>query len=201
MFTERKITQFQQTVSELPDTPALSASALKARFDACPEELRTALNGVCDDGKVLEERIDAYRAQTFAGEITETMLAAPLAGKINEKADQSALEAAQVGLSEAIAAKCRLICGSYTGNGEASQTIELGIQPKALFVYPAKSQTIDYTGSSFYSGLIFPDAPVVYNDTQTVLEMTASGFTAYYNSNRYIYLNRSDCVFRYLAFV
>ena len=69
MFSERKIESFEQRVSDLPDTPALSAAALKARFDACPEELRAALNGVCDDGKALEDRINAYRAQTFAGEI------------------------------------------------------------------------------------------------------------------------------------
>lgn len=51
MFSERKIESFEQRVSDLPDTPALSAAALKARFDACPEELRAALNGVCDDGQ------------------------------------------------------------------------------------------------------------------------------------------------------
>lgn len=205
MFTERKITQFQHPVADLADTPALSAAELKARFDACPEELRAALNGVCDDGAVLEERINAYRAQTFAGEITESMLDTPLTAKINGKADQSALEAAQTGLSEAIAAKCTLICGSYTGNGEASQTIELGVQPKAVFVYPAASQMVDYTGESFYSGLAFPDAPVVYTpynkDPLPVFVITENGFTAYYVNNYHVYLNLSGSVFRYLAFV
>lgn len=204
MFTERKITQFQHPVADLADTPALSAAELKARFDACPEELRAALNGVCDDGAVLEERMNAYRAQTFAGEITESMLDTPLTAKINEKADQSALEAAQTGLSEAIAAKCTLICGSYTGNGEASQTIELGVQPKAVFVYPVDSQHLGYT--YYYSGLALPGSPVELTVSSTVypvLRVTETGFTVYYNNDRNILLNYgyNNCKFHYLAIV
>ncbi|MBP3311429.1 MAG: hypothetical protein J6L72_04250 [Butyricicoccus sp.] len=204
MFTERKITQFQHPVADLADTPALSAAELKARFDACPEELRAALNGVCDDGAVLEERINAYRAQTFAGEITESMLDTPLTAKINGKADQSALETAQTGLSEAIAAKCTLICGSYTGNGAASQTIELGVQPKAVFVYPVDSQYLGYT--YYYSGLALPGSPVELTVSSTVypvLQVTETGFTVYYNKDRNILLNSgyNNFKFHYLAFV
>lgn len=126
MFSERKIESFEQRVSDLPDTPALSAAALKARFDACPEELRAALNGVCDDGKALEDRINAYRAQTFAGEITENMLDTPLSTKINAKAEQSDMTAMQTSLAH----KCELYCGAYTGDGADSQMITLGFTPQ-----------------------------------------------------------------------
>ena len=48
MFTERKITAFQNRISDLLDTPTLTAAELKARFDSCPEELSDVLNGVFD---------------------------------------------------------------------------------------------------------------------------------------------------------
>ena len=86
MFTERKITAFQNRISDLLDTPTLTAAELKARFDSCPEELREALNGVCDDGKVLEDRMDAYRAQTFTGEITRDMLSVAIQEELDDKA-------------------------------------------------------------------------------------------------------------------
>ncbi len=80
-------------VSALPDTPNVSAAELKRRFDACPEELRKALNGVCDDGAALEKRMDAYRTETFEGEITRDMLALAVQSEISGKAEQSALDA------------------------------------------------------------------------------------------------------------
>ena len=101
MFTERKITQFQHPVADLADTPAQSAAEL---------------NGVCDDGAALEERINAYCAQTFAGEIAESMLDTPLAANINAKASQTDMETLQA----AVAQKCGLSYGSYTGNGAES---------------------------------------------------------------------------------
>lgn len=194
MFTERKITQFQQTVSELPDTPAVSASALKARFDACPEELRTALNGVCDDGKVLEERIDAYRAQTFAGEITETMLAAPLAGKINEKAAQSDMETLQNTVSDLetqLELKCGLVVGTYVGDGNATQDIELGFRPKAVLAL--------YNGTKMWStgDLIYGGLSIDGRDFSGIT-ITDTGFQAHYSGD--VYLNRSNYKIVYLAF-
>ena len=134
MFTERKIEKFQQTVSALPDTPNLSASAeLKRRFDACPEELRAALNGVCDDGAALEKRMDAYRAETFEGEITRDMLAPAVRGEFPEKRTQTACRTNRRArmktdktLQTADRKKVRSSVGTYTGNGTASQIITLG---------------------------------------------------------------------------
>ncbi|MBS6547048.1 MAG: hypothetical protein KH319_06685 [Butyricicoccus pullicaecorum] len=216
MFTERKIEKFQQTISGLPDTPNLSAAELKRRFDACPEELRAALNGVCDDGAALEKRMDAYRAETFEGEITRDMLAPAVQSEISGKAEQTALDtkadqtelnAANAAISQMqtqITAKCSLICGEYTGDGTESKTIELGVQPKAVFVYPTESAYVDRDGGEFHSGLAFPGYPVTCpygTDTPyMVLEVTATGFKVYYREWDDIDLN-SNAKFRYLAFV
>ena len=134
MFTERKIEKFQQTISGLPDTPNLSAAELKRRFDACPEELRQALNGVCDDGAALEKRMDAYRAETFEGEITRSMLAPAVREELGGKADAGTNDAAHEAFSAQIAKKCEVYFGTYTGDGEANRVIELGFRPVAAII-------------------------------------------------------------------
>ena len=197
MFSERKIERFEQRVSDLPDTPALSAAALKARFDACPEELRAALNGVCDDGKALEDRINAYRAQTFAGEITENMLDTPLSTKINAKAEQSDMTAMQTSLAH----KCELYCGVYTGDGADSQMISLGFTPKAVLAFEGGYQ-LNYANES-YGGLAVSGNPAAYINTQNriykLIEIVDNGFIAYNSSSTYR-ANKNAARYHYIAF-
>lgn len=197
MFSERKIESFEQRVSDLPDTPALSAAALKARFDACPEELRAALNGVCDDGKALEDRINAYRAQTFAGEITENMLDTPLSAKINAKAEQSDMTAMQTSLAH----KCELYCGAYTGDGADSQMITLGFTPKAVLAFEGGYQ-LNYANES-YGGLAVSGNPAAYINAQNriykLIEIVENGFIAYNSSSTYR-ANKNAARYHYIAF-
>lgn len=192
MFSERKIESFEQRVSDLPDTPALSAAALKARFDACPEELRAALNGVCDDGKALEDRINAYRAQTFAGEITENMLDTPLLTKINGKAEQSDMTAMQTSLAH----KCELYCGAYTGDGADSQMISLGFTPKAVLAI-LNGYSLNYS-SDTYGGLAVAGFPACSGGNK-LIEIIQDGFLAYNSTNR-LRANISDSIYHYIAF-
>ena len=177
MFTERKIPAFQNRISDLPDTPTLTASELKARFDACPEELRKALNGVCEDGKVLEDRMDEYRAQTFTGEITRDMLSASVQTELNSKADDAAMQTAFQNESNArqsgdsaletkVAAKCEIYTGSYTGNG-SSKTITLGFQPKAVLVMARQYGDLY---SAILANLALPGVAAPY------VTVTATGF-------------------------
>lgn len=197
MFSERKIESFEQRVSDLPDTPALSAAALKARFDACPEELRAALNGVCDDGKALEDRINAYRAQTFAGEITENMLDTLLSTKINAKAEQSDMTAMQTSLAR----KCELYCGAYTGDGADSQMISLGFTPKAVLAFEGGYQ-LNYANES-YGGLAVSGNPAAYINAQNriykLIEIVENGFIAYNSSSTYR-ANKNAARYHYIAF-
>lgn len=204
MFTERKISAFQTRISDLPDTPALSAAALKARFDACPEQLRQALNGICDDGAALEERMDSYQAQTFTGEISESMLNNALAAKLNAKADQSALQTVQASvtaLQTALAQKCAIKAGVYTGDGEDSQTITLGFTPKAVFALEG-GYRLNYSNES-YGGLAVSGSPAAYiNDQERIyplIEIVTNGFTVYNSSSSYR-ANKLGTRYHYLAF-
>ncbi|MDR3766406.1 MAG: hypothetical protein Q3Y08_05150, partial [Butyricicoccus sp.] len=164
MFTERKITAFQNRISDLPDTPMLTATELKARFDACPEELRQALNGVCDDSKVLEDRIDAYRAQTFTGEITREMLSSAVQTELDGKASQAALDAAETDniaahteFQSQIMSKCEVVIGSFTpANAEEEDVITLGFQPRMVILCPRCPWVDDIKA---YFGIAMPGLP------------------------------------------
>ncbi len=200
MFTERKIEKFQQTISGLPDTPNLSAAELKRRFDACPEELRKALNGVCDDGAALEKRMDAYRAETFEGEITRDMLAPAVRDELSGKAEQTALAAetaARENLAETVAQKCEILLGTYTGNGAESQMIPLGFTPKAVLVLHGGTRVADTNFG--YGGLAFADTPAAYS-SYVCVTVVKNGFTVRYHHNTYVHANMNGEKYTYLAF-
>ncbi len=152
-----EIKEFKKTVGMLPDQPNMEPQLLKDWFDAAPEELRQALSGVCADGAVLEGKVNGIIERTFAGNVSESMLDDALAGKLNSKAEQAALDAEQAARTDAdsaldrrvqtaegkltaqqtaIAAKCEIVCGVYTGNsnGTGSQTINLGFYPLAVLI-------------------------------------------------------------------
>ena len=201
MFTERKIEKFQQTISALPDTPNLSAAELKRRFDACPEELRKALNGVCDDGAALEKRMDAYRAETFEGEITRDMLAPAVQGEISGKAEQTALDAETAArektdetLQTAVAKKCEVHVGTYTGNGAASQMIALGFTPVAVFCIKEGYQL--NSSSTTYGGFAVTGFPAKAGSTKLV-EIKEGGFIVYESDNRRA--NGKGILYHYMA--
>lgn len=195
MFTERKISAFQNRISDLPDTPTLTASELKARFDACPEELRESLNGICDDGKILEDRMDEYRAQTFTGEITRDMLAPAVREELDSKADQKENTAAHETLDSRLttaetqtAQKCELYFGTYTpSETEETDYVELGFEPKAVLLL-ARLPEGNYVSPI---RLALPDVP--HYD----LSIYEKGFSVAYND----YRDSADAApYRYIAF-
>ncbi len=191
-------------VSALPDTPNVSAAELKRRFDACPEELRKALNGVCDDGAALEKRMDAYRTETFEGEITRDMLALAVQSEISGKAEQSALDAetaARENLAETVAQKCEILLGTYTGDGAENRLISLGFTPKAVLVFDSNGRTL--CDRNYCGGLAIPEHPVA-NGNLMVLKIEKNGFRVYYqyvSGNYSTYnTNGTDKQYYYIAF-
>ena len=196
MFTERKIEKFQQTISGLPDTPNLSAAELKRRFDACPEELRQALNGVCDDGAALEKRMDAYRAETFEGEITRDMLAPAVREELSGKADADTNNTAHEAFSAQIAQKCEVYFGTYTGDGKATQFINLGFTPKAVICLLSGSRWI--SGNYVQGGIALQNAPA--GGTSGYITIVENGFEVTYQKNVDIRVNSLNSVFYFIAF-
>ena len=159
-FSDHKITQFTHKITDLPDQPNLPADELKARFDSSPEELRQAVNSICDDADRLDDRVSGIIAETFGDAIPKSMLADELQDEIDAKATQTAL-AAEVDTLEAadsaeaaartaadddlqdqidahtetLAEKVEIYLGSFSGN-EDTFDVYLPFEPQAIIFTP-----------------------------------------------------------------
>ena len=221
-FTDHKITQFVHRIVDLPDQPNLPADELKARFDSSPEELRQAVNGICDDATTLSGKVDSILAETFDGVVEKSMLSEALADELDAKAvetsvasrftaEQTAREAADSALStrvstaestitthtSQIAQKCQIYYGTYTGDGAASKTITLGFRPKAVFVL--QEGTLMMISNRVFGSLALSSRSAVRLGV-TTMSITSNGFTVYQNSSEDVYMNDSNSDYLYIAF-
>lgn len=98
-FSDHKIVGFTHKISDLPDQPNMQPEELKAHFDSSPEELRQALNALCD----------ALAAQTAAADIGFAQTAG-----VPETTVQEAIENVQSQVTEAIIGS--IPSGSITGD-------------------------------------------------------------------------------------
>ena len=179
-FSDHKITAFQHKITDLPDQPSLPANELKARFDSSPEELRQAVNGICDEASRLEARVEGIVVDTFGDTIDREMLSEELAVELDAKATQTSLNteseareaavsALDTRLTEVEAQKCEIYLGSYNGNGEKNtQAIRLGYQPKAVLV--ANARWIGNVDNPQRMELAMPDIAAYH------LVVTSTGF-------------------------
>ena len=213
-FSDHKITAFQHKITDLPDQPSLPANELKARFDSSPEELRQAVNGICDEASRLEARVEGIVVDTFGDTIDREMLSEELAAELDAKAEQTALTGVDSRLQSAeatlqahtaqLAQKAEVYFGTYTGDGAASRLINIGFTPKAVMVmcggyatYSKGSQT------HWYGGLALAGKPVKASDGRSVLNIEAGGFRVYTESTQvfadYVMSNTAERSYHYIA--
>ncbi len=64
--------------------------------------------------------------------------------------------------------------GSYTGDGAATRTIELGFTPSAVFV--SRNDGVTFDGSTHYGGLAIAGNPVLSADNLEVITVVENGF-------------------------
>ena len=152
-FTDHKIAAFTHTISDLADQPNLPPDELKARFDACPEELRQAVNAICDEAAALDGKVSGIITGTFGDTIPKSMLSEELQAELDAKATQASVsslmdeesaarEAGDAGLqaqlddhTDTLAQKVEIYLGTVAGS-EGAQTIDLPFVPKAVIFIP-----------------------------------------------------------------
>ena len=221
-FSDHKIAAFAHKITDLPDQPNLPADELKARFDSSPEELRQAVNGICDDAATLSGKVDSILAETFDGVVEKSMLSEALAEELDAKATQTelaaevdTLEAADTALggrmstaestitthTSQIAQKCQIYYGTYTGNGASSRDISLGFTPKAVLTVRDGCMFSDTYGTAALALNGTPAYIANGSGTFTALTILSNGFRVYYTSGQTdIQTNRSGTRYIYLAF-
>ena len=107
----------------------------------------------------------------------DTALKAEATARAAAAQNEAAARAAAVNtLNTALAGKAAIVTGSYTGDGVASQTINLGFTPKAVLVRAVNGAASDNYRT--YSALAVTGQDAVNNGNTTILALTASGFRA-----------------------
>ena len=199
-FSDHKITQFTHKITDLPDQPSLPANELKARFDSSPEELRQAVNGICDEASRLEARVEGIVMDTFGDTIDREMLSEELAAELDAKATQVGLAAEQQArealsgrvsaLENAVPQKSEMYFGTYTGTGSYPRTLSIGFTPKAVIIGHKDGLIADET--AVYSTLMLQGYKTDY------CGIVSNGFTLY--EYKYSKLNYNGAQFYYIAF-
>lgn len=199
-FSDHKITQFTHKITDLPDQPSLPANELKARFDSSPEELRQAVNGICDEASRLEARVEGIVVDTFGDTIDREMLSEELAAELDAKATQVGLAAEQQArealsgrvsaLENAVPQKSEMYFGTYTGTGSYPRTLSIGFTSKAVIIGHKDGLIADET--AVYSTLMLQGYKTDY------CGIVSNGFTLY--EYKYSKLNYNGAQFYYIAF-
>ena len=105
-------------------------------------------------------------------------------------------------LDAALAAKSRVITGTYTGTGKDNREIALGTRPKAVLV--CTEYGVMWTSGGVYGGLALDGTPTkARTHTGTVYSLvtiTDTGFKLRQPGNSYIQGNASNTVYHYIAF-
>ena len=215
-FTDHKITAFAHKISDLADQPNLPPDELKARFDACPEELRVAHNALCDDADRLDERVTGIVAGTFGDTITEDMLSDELRETIEDaaaggavaeqiQAETTAREAADAALNSRVTSLesssskyTQMYVELYIGDGAASQNVYVGFQPRAVLILLNSYQT--NMGDLVTGGMALPDRPLAHHwNGATGAKLTSFGFTVYENQAENVALNINNGYYWFIA--
>jgi len=84
-----------------------------------------------------------------------------------------------------------IIFGTYTGNGQKGQLIELGFTPRIVLIHDVMIQ--------YYTALATADQPSWYASRDIVMEIVENGFIAYNGSNARE-LNTNSRLYNYVAF-
>ena len=118
--------------------------------------------------------------------------------EFNENSEK--IDAALNALSQTVAQKSRVIVGYYTGDGQASRIINLGVRPKAVFLYPGAVEIcrIMANGPEYYGGAAFDGL----ENISSPLSIVSNGFHVYRNNSGTVkyYSNITDYIYFYFAF-
>lgn len=125
MIENYKIEAFSKPVSDLADSPIMSAGELKSHFDSNSYELLEALNGLidclCGENSIGEFKIDGESANTVIEEIRDETDKKADASDLESKADKSDIDDIyeQIGdIESALDLLCELQ-NQYIGGDEA----------------------------------------------------------------------------------
>lgn len=104
-------------------------------------------------------------------------------------------------IDRVVAAKCAAAAGTYTGDGAASQFIELGFRPVAVLVESQNGTRPQSGNYVLHDGLALPGFPMCGGSTASpTIEVVSGGFRVYAYSGYTGNNNAEGKVYYYIAF-
>lgn len=117
-------------------------------------------------------------------------------------ADLEKIDTALGEICETADSKALAITGTYAGDDTKERTINLGFQPKALYLYTWGGFTSMYNSGTHavYGGLALPEHPIVDfgSSNAPIVEICSTGFQLHCD-NSYNRVNESDYFYYYIA--
>ena len=169
-------------------TAGVPADNVQDAIEDVQSQLTDAVLGNIPSGSVTNDKL----AQDVRDHFTTIENAAASEASTRASADsslQSQINTHTSQISSLTTAKCEVVFGSYTGNGDDSQYISLGFPPKALLCAQNNGTVIN--GNRIQGGIILPG-------TAGGVTIEGNGFRAKYSSDLY-WTNVSGRTYYYIA--
>lgn len=178
-------------------TAGVPADTIQAAVENVQSQLTDAVLGNIPSGSVANDKL----AQDVRDHFTTIENSVSTEVQARQTADSNLQKQINTHTTQ-IAAKCEIVCGSYTGNGATTRTINLGRTPKGIFVISTQSYLFHANARAIMGGFAIPNSPVYYPTTNDKgLEVVSNGFKVYYNQTSISQqTNTSDHVYNYIAF-
>ena len=137
------------------------------------------------------------------GQKAEQSVVNTLVATVNQKADQADVSALESSVQQISADLTKLTFGTYTGDGTASRTIQLGFQPKVVLVSTQWGADTFYSNFyQYYGGLALQGSPAVTQAGDPYLSIVSNGFllsTPELVERNNVVINNPDYTYHYIA--
>lgn len=178
-------------------TAGVPADTVQSAIENVQSQLTDAVLGNIPSGSVTNDKL----AQDVRDHFTTVENSVSTEASNRQAADSNLQKQINTHTTQ-IAAKCEIVCGTYTGNGTESRIISLGRKPKAVWVADNKSFLFQQNAGSISGGLAVAGSPVIYSTAdQKAVEIVDNGFrVAYGGLYHCLQTNYSGQVYNYIAF-
>lgn len=169
-------------------TAGVPADNVQDAIENVQAQVTAAIIGSIPSGSVTGDKLAQDVRDRFSA--IETAAAAEASARASADSSlQSQINTHTSQISSLTTAKCEVVFGSYTGNGDDSQYISLGFPPKALLCAQNNGTVIN--GNRIQGGIILPG-------TAGGVTIEGNGFRAKYSSDLY-WTNVSGRTYYYIA--
>ena len=178
-------------------TAGVPADTVQAAVENVQSQLTDAVLGNIPSGSVTGDKL----AQDVRDHFTTIETSVVAESQTRQAADNNLQNQINTHTAQ-IAAKCEIVCGSYTGDGTENRTINLGRTPKAVLVMTNDGKMYLANVQGTYGGLAVTGSPIIYQKPeQQAVAIVTNGFQVTMGgSYNCLLTNAKSYIYNYIAF-